>query len=176
MPKLDQYSQCFTLQFSTYFILYRMILWKEGERLLFLPSWFREKVEDLFREHSVNKTQLQCFWDSDCWIAGLKTLTDSDVLRMKRTLLMKWWRSSSLEGPQHLIQPEKVLWLTEKEFLQNLDLPRACALLMGLIYAVNLSYPKLLKSTFEVFEKTFLELNGLKTSPWVMSLRNKLLH
>jgi len=56
------------------------------------------------------------------------------------------------------------------EVLQNLDLPRTCALLIGLIYAVNLSYPKLLKSTFEVFQKMFLELDGLKTSPRVMSL------
>lgn len=62
------------------------------------------------------------------------------------------------------------------EVLDGLSVPRACALLMGLMYALNLSYPKELKSTFEAFQKIFLELDALRASPKVMSLKSKLLY
>lgn len=37
------------------------------------------------------------------------------------------------------------------DVLEDLDVPKSCALLRGLIYTLNLSYSKELKNTFEVF-------------------------
>ncbi|KAF7644949.1 hypothetical protein LDENG_00213240 [Lucifuga dentata] len=57
------------------------------------------------------------------------------------------------------------------KILGGIDIPRRCSLLMGIIYALDLSYPKKLKYAFEVFQKLFLELDGLKSSAKVMGVK-----
>ncbi|KTF71477.1 hypothetical protein cypCar_00049390, partial [Cyprinus carpio] len=49
------------------------------------------------------------------------------------------------------------------------DIARACSVLLGLTYALNLDYP-----TFEVFQKLFLELDDSKLSNKVQSLKSNL--
>ncbi|KAF4109215.1 hypothetical protein G5714_010288 [Onychostoma macrolepis] len=42
-----------------------------------------------------------------------------------------------------------------------IDLPHAAALLVGLIFALNIDYPKKLRYTFEVIQKIFIDLGAL---------------
>ena len=46
----------------------------------------------------------------------------------------------------------------------------ACALLLGLLYALNLAYPKPLRFTFEVLQKIIMQLDQHKMSPKVQNL------
>lgn len=73
--------------------------------------------------------------------------------------------------------PVKVSVIIEgTEILEDCgSVTNASLLLMGVICAINLSYPLKLKYTFEVFQKLFLELDILKMSPKVQSLHKKLL-
>lgn len=57
------------------------------------------------------------------------------------------------------------------KILERIDVARSRALMMGVIYALNLTYPKQLKFTFEVFQKLCLELDGQKASSKVMNLK-----
>ncbi|XP_060778820.1 uncharacterized protein LOC132887367 isoform X2 [Neoarius graeffei] len=54
------------------------------------------------------------------------------------------------------------------------NIASACSALLGLTYALNLSYPKELKHTFETFQKIFLEVEEGKLSGKLHSLKNKL--
>ncbi|KAJ4936978.1 hypothetical protein JOQ06_001562 [Pogonophryne albipinna] len=62
------------------------------------------------------------------------------------------------------------------EVLHNLQsINHACMMLYGLIYSLNLSYPKSLKNTFEVYQKILMDLESSKLSPKVQALKLKLL-
>ncbi|XP_068427650.1 uncharacterized protein [Clinocottus analis] len=62
--------------------------------------------------------------------------------------------------------------------LTGLDnMSRACCLLLGLTYALNLDYPPKLAKTFEVFQRLFVGLDMMQPKPTskYISLKNKLL-
>lgn len=57
------------------------------------------------------------------------------------------------------------------------NLARACSLLLGLTYAVDLQYPSKLGKSFEVFQRLFVGLETLRPKPSsrYTNLKNKLL-
>lgn len=80
------------------------------------------------------------------------------------------------KGASHGDSPEDVGIIIEGvQVMTGLgNVARASSILLGLTYALNLSYPKELRFIFETFQKLFLELDGLKLSNKVQSLKNKL--
>ncbi|CAI5659841.1 unnamed protein product [Oreochromis niloticus] len=81
------------------------------------------------------------------------------------------------EGANSADTPEDIDVIIEGcTVLQALsDVAKGCALLLGLIYSLNLSYPKHLKYTFEFLQKVLMELDGNNLSMKVQVLKNKLL-
>ncbi|XP_041851074.1 uncharacterized protein LOC121646244 [Melanotaenia boesemani] len=66
--------------------------------------------------------------------------------------------------------------LEEAVFLCDLrDVPNAVAMLMGLLFALNIDYPKKLRYTFEVIQKVLMNIGGGQCSSLVHGLRNRLL-
>ncbi|KAG5271939.1 hypothetical protein AALO_G00185890 [Alosa alosa] len=65
--------------------------------------------------------------------------------------------------------------LEETVVLQDIkDVPSAFTYLMGLVYAIDMQYPKNLKYTFEVIQKVFLNLGATSCSARTLSFRNKM--
>ncbi len=66
--------------------------------------------------------------------------------------------------------------LEERIVLRELrDVPNGFAVLIGLLYCLNIDYPKELKYTFEVIQKVIMDIGGSTCSARVHGLRNKLL-
>uniref|UniRef100_A0A671LWI7 Uncharacterized protein n=1 Tax=Sinocyclocheilus anshuiensis TaxID=1608454 RepID=A0A671LWI7_9TELE len=63
----------------------------------------------------------------------------------------------------------------EKIVLYNLnDIPCSFAMLMGIIYCVNLEYPTAMKYSFEFLQKVVMKIKPDQASAKVHRLRNKL--
>lgn len=50
---------------------------------------------------------------------------------------------------------------------------QACAVMLGVIYALNLAYPKELRHYYEFIQKVLMQMDGEKLSPKVLGLKNK---
>ena len=81
------------------------------------------------------------------------------------------------EGADEEDNPEDVGVVVEGvELLGNLkSISMGFAILFGLIYILNLSYPHELKYTFEFFQKVLMNLDGNKLSPKIQTLKIKML-
>ncbi|KAJ8395720.1 hypothetical protein AAFF_G00029570 [Aldrovandia affinis] len=79
------------------------------------------------------------------------------------------WLALFSEGQNIAVVLEEKIVLTDLR-----DLPTAFACLFGLLFALNIDYPKELKYTFEVLETIFMELSTNCTQR-VRSLKTKLL-
>nr|XP_055056167.1 uncharacterized protein LOC129440701 [Misgurnus anguillicaudatus] len=55
------------------------------------------------------------------------------------------------------------------------NLPQAMCLLFGLIYALNLKYPLLLKNTFDFIQRVIMSLGHKSLKPKIQSLKNRLM-
>lgn len=51
---------------------------------------------------------------------------------------------------------------------------QACAMMLGVIYALNLAYPKELRHYYEFIQKVLMEMDGEKLSPKVLGIKNKI--
>ena len=81
------------------------------------------------------------------------------------------------EGADDEEKPEDVGVVIEgSELLSKLgSISFGWAMLFGLIYTLNLSYPQDLKFTFEFFQKVLMNLDGNRLSPKVQALKIKML-
>ena len=80
------------------------------------------------------------------------------------------------EGAELTDPPEDIGIIIEGvEVLGDLgDVATGCAVLLGLIYSLNLSYPKDLRYTFEFIQRVLMQLDSHKLSNKVQVLKNKL--
>jgi len=71
--------------------------------------------------------------------------------------------------------PHDIGVVIDGEVLNGLQsVAHACAMLLGLIYALNLSYPSELKHTFDALQKIFMEIEAKKMTRRVCTLSLKL--
>lgn len=74
----------------------------------------------------------------------------------------------------HLRECKTLPSSSRRVVLQDIpDTPTALAYLFGFLYALNISYPKALKYTFDTLQNVFMEI-CLKCTRRVQSLKNKL--
>ncbi|XP_058500363.1 uncharacterized protein LOC131469446 [Solea solea] len=127
----------------------------------------------------------------DCVLQGLCAYLNED----SNTLIKKYLNVNIAEAEREIAQTTMGLYVIQKEGADEEGKPEdvgvviegvellcnlgsvsfGCAMLFGLIYTLNLSYPQELKFTFEFFQKVLMNLDGNRLSPKVQALKIKML-
>ncbi|XP_067305210.1 uncharacterized protein [Pseudorasbora parva] len=108
-----------------------------------LILYLSEKTEELIKDYPV------------CAVDGAATIEEDLTSFVLKIFVVSKDKDGGLEKKAGIaIEGAEVLFGIP-------NVAHACIYLMGLIYAIELSYPKQLKYTFEVFQKIFLELEDV---------------
>lgn len=68
------------------------------------------------------------------------------------------------------------IYVEEEIILDNIgSVAQACAMMLGVIYVLNMAYPKELKYSYEFIQKVLLKMDGERLSPKVLGLKNKII-
>ncbi|KAM7006154.1 uncharacterized protein LKV04_002766 [Tautogolabrus adspersus] len=79
------------------------------------------------------------------------------------------------EGEENGHYDEIGIFVEGVVILENIgSVARACAMMLGVIYALNLAYPKELRHYYEFIQKVLFRMDGEKLSPKVLGLKNKI--
>ncbi|KAJ8385160.1 hypothetical protein AAFF_G00192110 [Aldrovandia affinis] len=106
-----------------------------------LPIFLNEVPEKLTKEYlDINSDEAQK--EQDQTIIGIYVINHEGADAMDPPAYV----GIIIEGVQGLEDPA--------------DIPSACALLLGIIYVLNLSHPPDLKCTFKVLQKIVMEMDG----------------
>lgn len=92
-------------------------------------------------------------------------MQDNEVEELERTTMAIF--ITGKEDPLH--PPKDIKIVVEGKEVLN-ELPSVA----GLIYTLNLKYPKRLQFTFEFVQKVLMELDGIKMTPKVTRLTTQL--
>ncbi|KAL7868757.1 hypothetical protein SRHO_G00101410 [Serrasalmus rhombeus] len=134
----------------------------------------------------------------------LSLLDDDNSVQKKRAVILRGLPHFLREDPSNLLKTAEtteseeqvakgvnigILLIQEEEDVRDFsvvleeqivlngirDFPHAVAMLVGLLFALNIDYPKELRYTFEVIQKVLLNIGGEQCSARVHGLRNRLL-
>ncbi|XP_060753791.1 uncharacterized protein LOC132864385 [Neoarius graeffei] len=135
-----------------------VILHRKTAALRGLPLFLRESTDSFFK--SCLDTDVDVDSVNTCGVQiGILTVVEDDIATSDTDANVRCF----------------ALIIEEQIVLDDLpDLPTAIALLFGLIYALNMKYPKELKYMFETIQKVFMHLDT-KLPARAQSFRNKML-
>lgn len=86
-------------------------------------------------------------------------------MKLKQSLRDLQWQCLSSKKDEDPLQPPHHIGIVIEgvQVLNDLpSVPHACAMLFGLVYVLNLSYPSGLKYTFDAQQKIFMEIEPKK--------------